>query len=485
MKKKTVYIAGAIIVLGVLAVIFVLVQAYRSILIEGTITDDQGNAMNGVSAYVTISRKKAGWYVGTKELEETVDSSFRFEGKGDAVFVVFAKKGYAPGQIQLDRERGSQVLRRDLRIVMKELTPEELEKRFFRTIYEWSQLDVYIDAGEKMPTTEDQLERLRKNFGLEKSDMTDLFVKAIREGVDTGIDIPDSGEEEVGRIITNPFGIPDPPDVDFSDGVDTGEDILAEVHFVDDEDEEYRISPPDDLSGIETKSEKRSLRERYFSAMRYLQYYPPPQQQFLELIRKAVELEPESADTLILSYTKAYPDWVFDDGTILELTGKSDMEEFNLREAGSDLRIQVRQEKDEARRKKLLDKAFEWAFQDDKIKIFYELDRLLLDGYDKDYATNPGRKLQLEKDLKRHEEAEIYDWVYRRTKYALEHFGEGNEALEMLYKMDTDPKRWDGEWERAERKRRIRESIEEWKKEGNDPSYIFSEKYLEEIYSDE
>ena len=485
MKKKTVWITAAILGLCLVAVIFVLARAYRSILIEGTITDDQGNAMNGVSAYVTFSRKKAGWYVGTKELEETVDSSFRFEGKGDAVFVVFAKKGYAPGQILLDRERGSQVLRRDLHIVMKELTPEELEKRFFRTIYEWSQLDVYIDAGEKMPTTEDQLERLRKNFGLEKSDVTDLFVKAIREGVDTGIDSPDSGEEEVGSIITNPFGIPDPPDVDFSDGVDTGEDILAEVHFVDDEDEESLITPPDDLSGIETESEKRSLRERYFSAMRYLQYYPPPQQQFLELIRKAVELEPESADTLILSYTKAYPDWVFDDRTILELTDKSDMEEFNLREAGSDLRVQVRQENDEARRKKLLDKAFEWAFQDDKIKIFYKLDRLLLDHYEKEYATNPGRKLQLEKDLKRHEEAEIYDWVYRRTKYALEHFGEGDEAFEMLYKMDTDLKLHDGEWERAERKRRIRESIEEWKKEGNDPSYIFSEKYLEEIYSDE
>ena len=449
MKKKTVWFTAAILGLCLVAFIFVLARAYRSILIEGTITDDQGNAMNGVSAYVTFSRKKAGWYVGTKELEETVDSSFRFEGKGDAVFVVFAKKGYAPGQIQLDRGRGSQVLRRDLRIVMKELTPEELEKRFFRTIYEWSQLDVYIDAGEKMPTTEDQLERLRKNFGLEKSDMTDLFVKAIREGVDTG------------------------------------EEILAEVHFVDDEDKEYLIGPPDDLSGIETKSEKRSLRERYFSAMRYLQYYPPPQQQFLELIRKAVELEPESADTLILSYTKAYPDWVFDDRTLLELTGKSDMEEFNLREAGSDLRKQVRQEKDEARRKKLLDKAFEWAFQDDKVEIFHYLDRLLLDHYEKEYATNPGRKLQLEKDLKRHEEAEIYDWVYRRTKYALEHFGEGDEALEMLYKMDTDPQKWDGEWERSERKRRIRESIEEWKKEGNDPSYIFSEKYLEEIYSDE
>lgn len=59
------------------------------------------------------------------------------------------------------------------------------------------------------------------------------FGQANPDGVDTGIDIPDSGEEEVGGIITNPFGVPDP------DGIDTGVDVL-------DEDEEYLISLPDD-----------------------------------------------------------------------------------------------------------------------------------------------------------------------------------------------------------------------------------------------
>jgi len=59
------------------------------------------------------------------------------------------------------------------------------------------------------------------------------FGVANPEGVDTGIDIPDRGEEEVGSIITNPFGTPNP------DGVDTGVDVL-------DEDEEYLISLPDD-----------------------------------------------------------------------------------------------------------------------------------------------------------------------------------------------------------------------------------------------
>ena len=58
MKKKTVYIAGAILGLGVLAVIFVLAWTYRPILIEGTITDEQGNAMNGVSAYVSFVRRR-------------------------------------------------------------------------------------------------------------------------------------------------------------------------------------------------------------------------------------------------------------------------------------------------------------------------------------------------------------------------------------------------------------------------------------------
>ena len=250
MKKKTVWIT-AILGLCLVAFIFVLARTYRSILIEGTITDDQGNAMNGVSAYVTFSRKKAGWYIGTKELEETVDSSFRFEGKGDAVFVVFAKKGYAPGQILLDRGRGSQVLRRDLRIVMKELTPEELEKRLFRNLHSWRSNDYIIRyEGEDYPTDEDQLECLRKNYGLEKSEMTDLFVKAIR----------------------------------------------------------------DYLSELETKSENQMLQDRFVEAIYDLEYYPPHQQQFLDLIRRTSELEPESdlkhilIDKLVTAYKKTYPD---------------------------------------------------------------------------------------------------------------------------------------------------------------------------------
>ena len=228
----------------------------------------------------------------------------------------------------------------------------------------------------------------------------------------------------------------------------------------------------DHLSGTETKSEDRSRERRHYSAIHFLRYYPLPQEQFLELIRKSAELDPESADRLIRVYTDVYPDWVFDDKTIFELASKSDMKEFGFFEAYADLKRQIREEKDEARRKKLLDKAFEWVFQDDMLTVFHYLDRLLLDFRRQEYAELPARKMQLEKDLKRHEEAEVYDRVYRRTKYALEHFGEGGEEFEMLYKMDTDPKLWDGEWERAERDKRLKEGFEEAEKRGIDLSTV-------------
>lgn len=263
MKKKTVWIIGAIIVLGALAVIFALARAwaYRPILIEGTIADEQGNAMNGVSAYVSFSRRKGeDWFVGIKTLEETVDSSFHFEGKGDRVYVGLARKGYAPGILMfgdtaahfvLERGDRDDLIMRDLRVVMKKLTPEELEERLFRDIHEWRSIDLIVrHKGEKYPTDEDQLEGLRKRYGLEKSEMTDLFVKAIR----------------------------------------------------------------DYLSELETKSENQMLQDRFVEAIYDLEYYPPHQQQFLDLIRRTSELEPESdlkhilIDKLVTAYKKTYPD---------------------------------------------------------------------------------------------------------------------------------------------------------------------------------
>lgn len=101
MKRKTAWIITAILVICLLAFVLamVLVLAPRPILIEGTITDDQGNTLNGVSACVYFLRPETSLFGAPREdrhtgskLEETVDSSFRFEGKGDRVYVTFGKK---------------------------------------------------------------------------------------------------------------------------------------------------------------------------------------------------------------------------------------------------------------------------------------------------------------------------------------------------------------------------------------------------------
>ena len=236
---------------------------------------------------------------------------------------------------------------------------------------------------------------------------------------------------------------------------------------------------------LEKKSENKKLMMWHFYAISSLRDYPPPQKVFKELIQKTFQMEPNCVEGVIYEYISVFPDWVFDDKPIIEIIYKTNSKTNRLSRVCSDLKDQILKEKNEVRKKKLLDKAFEWAFQDDKLDIFCFLDRTLLDHYDKEYATHPGRKLQLEKDLKRYEEAKNYDWVYRRTKYALEHFGEGDEAFEMLYKMDTDPKLQDGEWDRSERKRRSREHIEEMKKAGKDPRSVYSKRYLEDLYSDE
>ena len=256
MKKKSFWITAAIIGLCVIAVIFALARAwtYRPILIEGTITDEQGNAMNGVTAYVSFVRRRGkDHYFPIQELEETVDSSFHYEGRGDDVIVIFSKKGYAPMILPaIGRNDHGKLIRRDLRIVMKELTPEQLEERLFGNLHSWRSNDNIVRyEGEKYPTDEEWLERLRKNYGLEKSEMTDLFVKAIR----------------------------------------------------------------DYLSGKETNPENQTLqdRRRFTDAIYHLEYYPPPQQEFLELTRKTVELETESdrkhiVDKLVTTYKKTYPD---------------------------------------------------------------------------------------------------------------------------------------------------------------------------------
>ncbi len=275
----------------------------------------------------------------------------------------------------------------------------------------WASRDVikYDENGKRLtPTPGESLEEWRQTNGLTKEDMTDIFAGIIRE-------------------------------------------CLAE---------------------LETAPDTGKLPVMYSSAQYYLKNYPLPQEEFMALVRKTVDLDPEHADYLVKSYIETYPDWIFDDGTFVEIAERIHSSAMNVDTLLINMYNQVVKEIDEARKKKLVDKAFEWALRDDNLKNFYSLDRLLLDHDKKRYAAHPGRKLQLEKDLKRHEEAEIYDWVYRRTKYALEHFGEGDEAFEMLYNMDTDPKLRDGEWERAERDKRLKEGFEEAEKRGIDLSTV-------------
>ena len=287
----------------------------------------------------------------------------------------------------------------------------------------WESIDdIEIDENGKIltPTLAESLEEWRQAAGLTKEDMTDIFARIIREH-------------------------------------------LAELETVPDSDR---------------------IPDMYFRAQWYLKNYPLPQEEFMALVRKTVDLDPDHGGDLAYSYIKTYPDWIFDDGTFVEIAERVHSSMMSISSLLEDMFNQIGKETDEARKKKLLDKAFEWALRDDNLENFVFLDRLLLDHDKKRYATHPGRKLQLEKDLKCHEEAKRYDWVYRRTKYALEHFGEGDEAFEMLYKMDTDLKLRDGEWERAERKRREREHMEEMKKAGKDPRSVYSKEYLEEIYRD-
>lgn len=266
--------------------------------------------------------------------------------------------------------------------------------------------------SDNRPSSYDRLESWRKAHKLEKEDMTNIFVKTIQ----------------------------------------------------------------DYYSELEKKSENKKLKKWHHIAINKLAYYPLPQKQFMELIERALEMEPDSSVVVsfVFGYMKAYPDWIFEEKPMIEIMHKCNSNSFKLNRLYGDLLTQIEKEKNEIRKKKLLDKAFEWALQDDMLEIFHFLDRILLDRYEKGYASNPGRKLQLKKELEMYEKKECYDWVYRRTKYALEHFGEGDKALETLFKMDTDPKLQDGEWERAQREKRLKEGFEEAEKQGIDLSTVLS-----------
>ena len=290
---------------------------------------------------------------------------------------------------------------------------EDLAESLFREMEFWITLDDWSDE-EDMLDFSDRLELWRKAHKLEKKDMTYIFVKTIQ----------------------------------------------------------------DYYSEREKKSENEKLRTWHFRAMDNLAYYPPPQKQFMDLIEKSLKLEPDSSLVILMvfGYMEAYPNWIFDDKPMIEIMNKCNSNNFKLSKLCSDLITQFNKEKNEIRKKKLLDKAFEWAFQGDKLEIFHFLDRILLDHYEKEYAVNPSRKLQLQKELEMYEKKEYYNWVYRRTKYALEHFGEGDEAFKTLLQMDTDPKLKVNEWDRSERERRWKEEKEDATKQRISSSKASDEK---------
>ena len=286
----------------------------------------------------------------------------------------------------------------------------------------WESIDdIEIDENGKIltPTLAESLEEWRQAAGLTKEDMTDIFARIIREH----------------------------------------------------------------LAELETAPDSDRIPDMYFRAQWYLKNYPLPQEEFMALVRKTVDLDPDHGGDLAYSYIKTYPDWIFDDGTFVEIAERIHSSAMNVDTLLINMYNQVVKETDEARKKTLVDKAFEWALRDDNLKNFYSLDRLLLDHDKKRYAAHPGRKLQLEKSLEMYEKKKYYGWEYRRTKYALEHFGEGDEAFEMLYKMDMDPKLRDGEWERAERDKRLVEGFEEAEKMGIDLSEVLSPRLYEKYQS--
>ena len=133
----------------------------------------------------------------------------------------------------------------------------------------------------------------------------------------------------------------------------------------------------------------------------------------MAMVQRVIDLDPDLEDKyntgqLIRGYIAAYPDCVFDERPILEMSEKAGQTHVSHQISLFDLCNQIEKEKDGARKAKLLAKAFESVFQDDNLAVFSHLDRALLDHYDRSYATMPERKVQLEKAFAREEEKDLY-----------------------------------------------------------------------------
>ena len=302
---------------------------------------------------------------------------------------------------------------------------KELVKELVRYFYHLSSIDIIIPGV--TPTREELLEAWRTKKGLTREDMADIFVLMIREHLS-------NLEKDPARFATLVY----PPWKRKDDSPDQKTDPDGTVYY---------------------------SRAGYVNAILYLIYYPPhtlPQEEYMALVQRAIDLDPDLEDKyntgrLIHGYIAAYPDCVFDERPILEMSEKAGQTSIGHRTILFDLCKQIEKEKDEARKAKLLAKAFESVFQDDNLAVFSHLDRALLDHYDRSYATMPERKVQLEKAFAREEEKRLEygqktNKRYRRAKYALEHFGEGGRAMKILRDLDTNPRSYSAVW--AERRMR-------------------------------
>ena len=181
--------------------------------------------------------------------------------------------------------------------------------------------------------------------------------------------------------------------------------------------------------------------EGYECAVFGIRGYPPSEEEFLRLLRDCADARALKLQVVFDSFFHVYPDWFLHDGDVRAVAMKTRHDEFQPEQyLFDDLKKQFESETDAVRREKILDWIRQRTLADDGLfEDFCELDRFLLDHCGEEYAASPERKRRLKRDLERYEDMGRRNWMYRRTKYALEHFGEGEDARKTLRDLDTNP----------------------------------------------
>ena len=167
-------------------------------------------------------------------------------------------------------------------------------------------------------------------------------------------------------------------------------------------------------------------------ALACIRYYPMDEKSTKDLLKEVISKSPDDTSCAITNYMSLYPDCIFDDEYIKQAIANPETNfwlRFNICQS---VMKQYKDEKNQERKKRLLDKAFGWAFLDANLEVFQSLDRFLLDNK-AGYADLPERKKQLEKDfaLIKSKKLDNTSWYYRRTEAALKYFGQGPKAQEM------------------------------------------------------